>query len=99
MIAEFKLADLPIKRNFPEWRLWLTMQAESLTLQKAAMAKWIGACFVDEATCESVTELNQFMIFDGKLKAECLRICIAAKNDKLHSSLARLVAQRCEDAR
>ena len=99
LVASFKLSDLPVKKQFGLWRLSTYVDVEAVTQLKTRVAEWIGACFADEATVESVSDDSEFRTLDDHLKKEVLRICLKAKDDPAHTTLARMITLACEEHR
>ena len=99
MVAAFRLNDLPNKKQFGLWRLKTYVDVEAVTQLKTRVAEWIGACFLDEATIESVTDDSEFKTLDDQLKREAIRIWLKAKDDPEHTMLARMILLACEEHR
>ena len=64
LVANFRLPGLPVKRQFAIWRLTVHIDAEAVTQLKRRMMEWIGMCFEDEATPESVADDTEYKILD-----------------------------------
>ena len=44
-------------------------------MKKRKISDWIDESFKEEATVSTVTDDTESVLFDGRLKEECLRIC------------------------